>query len=215
MRGEGRRPGGGATRNEAHAQKLHSKRALLIHAHSATCTHTLPERLREREMNYREISSEVHSTSGVPQGSVLGPLLFLLYINSVTHLLFSLGTQIYADDILLYKPIASLKDFQLLQMDLLALSQWSDDFYLTFNPTKCKFMLVSRKWSNMTRPPPLLPCNHIISRVYQFTYICIIISSDLFWSEHIHNLCMKARKMLGLFYGTFYVDSSPASLLKL
>jgi hypothetical protein len=80
-----------------------------------------------------ETSSEVHAISGVPQGSVLGPLLFLIYINNVTNLSFSPGTQItlYADDILLYKPIGNFDDYHFVQMDLQALSQWSDDSYLS------------------------------------------------------------------------------------
>ena len=100
-------------------------------------------------------------------------------------------------------------------MDLQALSQWSVDTYLTFNPKKSKFMLVSRKRSNMSNPPPLVLCNHIISRVYQFNYLGVMITSDLTWSKHIHSLCTKARKMLGLLYRTFYTDSSSTSLLKL
>jgi ribonuclease P/MRP protein subunit RPP40 len=96
-------------------------------------------------------SSEVHAISGVPQGSVLGPLLFLIYINNVTSLLFSPGTQItlYAD-VLLYKPIGKFDDYHLIQMDLISM------VYLTFNPKKSKCMLVSRKRSNMSSPPP--PC---------------------------------------------------------
>ena len=52
-------------------------------------------------------------------------------------------------------------------------------------------------------------------RVYQFNYLGVTITSDLTWSKHIHSLCTKARKMLGLLYRTFYTDSSSTSLLKL
>ena len=69
------------------------------------------------------ISSDVHAISGVPQGSVLRPLLFLIYVNSVTDISFTNGTKIslYADDILLCKPIRTDHDFTNLQEDLDAL----------------------------------------------------------------------------------------------
>ena len=160
----------------------------------------------------------MYSASGVLQGLVLGPLLFLLYINNITSLPFSPGTKVilYANDILLYKPISGPSDdFELLQTDLHSLSFWSKDTNLPFNPKKSKFMLVSRKRINVTTPPPLVLCNHIISRVYQFTYLGILITFDLTWGEHTHAVCTKARKMLGLLYRTFYTDSSSSSLLRL
>ena len=160
----------------------------------------------------------MYSASSVLQGLVLGPLLFLLYINNVTSLPFSPGTKVilYADNILLYKPISGTSDdFELLQTDLHSLSFWSKDTNLPFNPKKSKFMLVSRKRINVTTPPPLVLCNHIISRVYQFTYLGVLITFDLTWGEHTHAVCTKARKMLGLLYRTFYTDSSSSSLLRL
>ena len=80
-------------------------------------------------------------------------------------------------------------------------------------------MLVSRKRSNMSSPPPPPPplCFVItLSLVSTSLPTSVLITSDLTsWSEHIHSLCMKERKMLGLLYRTFYTDSSSTSLLKL
>ena len=159
-------------------------------------------------------SSEVHAVSGVPQGSVLGPLLFLIYINSATDLSFSPETNItlYADDILLYKPIRNSDDYTLLQTDLDNLSDWAARSCLSFNPTKCKFMVVTRKRNPATPPVVTLGC-HTIARVYQYTYLGVTLSADLSWDKHIHVLCTKAKKMLGLLYRSFYPNSSASSLL--
>ena len=85
--------------------------------------------------------------SGVPQGSVLGPLLFLVYIDDVSDILLSDGStlNIYADDMMLYKPVKSIEDIHHLQMDIDRISGWVDCNNLTLNPNKCKTMVISRK----------------------------------------------------------------------
>ena len=91
--------------------------------------------------------------SGVPQGSVLGPLLFLIFINGIAELPLSPESKLvmYADDILLYRPIRRASDYQLLQQDVEALGEWANNNYLTFNPAKLKAMVFSRK----RRPVPV------------------------------------------------------------
>ena len=85
--------------------------------------------------------------SGVPRGSVLGPLLFLIYINDVTNIELSPGTllSLYADDMLLYKEINSLNDYTDLQTVINKISSWADANYLEFNTNKCKTMILTRK----------------------------------------------------------------------
>ena len=133
-----------------------------------------------------------------------------------TDLSFSPETNItlYADDILLYKPIRNSDDFTLLQTDLDNLSDWAARSCLSFNPTKCKFMVVTRKRNPAIPPVVTLGC-HTIARVYQYTYLGVTLSADLSWDKHIHVLCTKAKKMLGLLYRSFYPNSSASSLLKL
>ena len=77
--------------------------------------------------------------SGVLQGSVLGPLLFLVYIDDVPESLLSDGSvlNLYADDMLLYKPVRSLEDFRHLQSDIDHISDWVSCNHLTLNPNKC------------------------------------------------------------------------------
>ena len=85
--------------------------------------------------------------SGVPQVSILGPLLFLIYVNSITEVTISPLARciLYVDDVLLYCPINSQSDYAMLQNDINAISEWSDGHYLTLIAAKCKFMILSRK----------------------------------------------------------------------
>ena len=85
--------------------------------------------------------------SGVPQGSVRGPLLFLLYINDITklHLSDQSRLTLYADDMLLYKPITRNTSQVEIQQDISRLFQWSQENMISFNITKCKCMLLIKK----------------------------------------------------------------------
>jgi len=94
--------------------------------------------------------------SGVPQGSILCPLLFLIYINYVCLVPLSEGSMIsmYADDILLCKPIHHHHD---LQREIDAIHECMNACYLTLNPTKCKYLIASRR-----KQPHLPPTGRVV-----------------------------------------------------
>ena len=90
------------------------------------------------------VSSEAPVLSGVPQGSVLGPLLFEVYINDLPSCASSTA-RLFADDTLLYGEINSVDDTLALQRDLDALQQWEDSWQMSFNPSKCEVIHITNK----------------------------------------------------------------------
>ena len=89
-------------------------------------------------------SSPINVTSGVPQGSVLGPTLFLLYINDINNNVNS-TVRLFADDSLLYRPIWSQTDHEILQKDLEMLTSWANKWQMSFNVSKCKVLSITKK----------------------------------------------------------------------
>ena len=94
-----------------------------------------------------ETSQRAHVVSGVPQGSVLGPLLFIIYINDLAMCSYCPGSKLimYADDVLLYRTIFGIADFDALQADLDTINGWSVNNFLELDRSKCKYLIMSRK----------------------------------------------------------------------
>ena len=82
--------------------------------------------------------------SGVPQGSVLGPLLFLLFINDIDNDIQS-SLRLFADDTILYREIWSNDDHNIIHNDIHTLFKWSQTWKLDFNVSKCKVLTISNK----------------------------------------------------------------------
>ena len=82
-------------------------------------------------------SDPAQVTSGVLQGTVLGPLLFLLYVNDLPDNLKS-SIRLFADDALLYGVISNENDGDQLQEDLKQIEAWQNTWQMSFNPSKCK-----------------------------------------------------------------------------
>ncbi len=116
---------------------------------------------------------------------------------------------LYTDDMLLYRRIDSTKDFTVLQQDINTVNNCVKEIYLTFNSTKCKFMLISRKREYHHPVPNLLLDDVSLKRVDCFKYLGILLTADLRWSRHIETICNKARKLLGLLYCQFYEHTRP------
>ena len=100
---------------------------------------------RTQRVVVRGVSYEPSSvSSGVPQGTVLGPLVFLVYINDMP-LNVSSKIGLFADDACLYRSIKTEEDISILQNDLNALVSWENDWSMEFNPSKCNLLRITNK----------------------------------------------------------------------
>ena len=139
-----------------------------------------------------ESSSETKVLSGVPQGTVLGPLLFLVHINDLPDHVTS-SVRLFADDCLLYRQIKSENDQQELQKDLSNLETWADLWGMKFNAKKCYILTVTNKGKSKFYQLN----SYILKSVENNPYLGIIFDNKLKWSTHIDNLSKKASSSLG------------------
>ena len=145
-----------------------------------------------------EKSRQVDVGSGVPQGNVLGPLLFLCHINDLLDRVTS-HIRLFADDCLLYKAINTPADHQRLQQDLDNLQKWAQAWGMKFNAKKC-YVLSSRNKSSHFYTID----DHILQQVQNNPYLGITFSDDLKWKTHINNICKKANSSLGFLRRNLY-----------
>lgn len=143
------------------------------------------------------VSSEpIKVTSGVPQGSVIGPKLFLLYINDLPdHLTCSVS--LYADDTLLFQPVNSVNDSLSFQNNINLISSWSDKWLLDFNTNKCKIMVFNTT-SKLDVPTTYFLKGQKLEVIDNYSYLGVWISSSLNWSIHMENKINKAVSILGM-----------------
>ena len=139
-------------------------------------------------------SSICKVTSGVPQGSVLGPLLFLCYINDLPQRILS-TIKLYADDSLLYRIIHSDADVTILQKDIETLYHWASLWQMSFNPSKCEFLILTNKIHSVCSQYHMI--NAPIKQVTSTKSLGVTIDKHLHWNEHISKITSKANTVRG------------------
>ena len=147
-----------------------------------------------------EISAALPVTVGVPQGSILGPLLFLVYINNLPNAVENSEVTLYADDTVLY---CFSKDPRLLgdklNEDLLMVAYWLRENKLTLNLDKTKSMIIgsNRKLGNISTLA-LSIFDTDINTGSSFKYLGVVLSTNFTWTDHIEYISIKINKNLGL-----------------
>ena len=139
------------------------------------------------------VESEVAPvTSGVPQGTVLGPALFLVYINDLPDGLTS-TPRLFADDCLLYRTIDSQADADALQRDLVLLQQWEKTWDMEFAADKCKVLTITLKYKRNIKIKNYEIHNVVLERVDSADYLGVTLDSKLSFNPHIGKICKSAN----------------------
>ena len=141
-------------------------------------------------------STEQTMQCGIPQGSILGPLLFVIYINDLTTCIRKCKTSLYADDTCLYFAGDDPKSVtESLNSELLIIDKWLKINKLVLNVKKCEFLLIgSKKRLKNAVVPDVLIQNTPISRVTHCKYLGVIIDEHLDWIKHTDYLGKKIAK---------------------
>ena len=137
--------------------------------------------------------------SGVPQGSVLGPILFIIFVNDLPNILKTGSCSIFADDTKLQANANNIKGADMIQKDLDKLNDWCKEWKLIFNAEKCHVLHFGSRNHNF-----LYHINGtLISPVNEEKDLGVIISKDLKSEKHTIQCVKKANKMLGMIKRTF------------
>lgn len=150
---------------------------------------------REQYVTANDFSSNRSPvSSGVPQGSVLGPLLFLIYINDLPKSVAS-HIRLFADDCVLYSKITNPSDHVILQHDLHSIQAWCGHWLMTLNTDKCKLVSFHRRANPMSFNYSINGAS--ITSCTSYKYLGVHITSCLSWAEHINHITSNANKTLG------------------
>ena len=130
--------------------------------------------------------------SGVPQGSVLGPILFLIYINDLPdYIKHGSTTNLFADDSILYRSVNSQQDAAELQRDLDLLQVWERDWMMSFHPAKCQILHITKKRNYVTHKYTIH--GQTLDAVDSTKYLGVYIHRTLSWNNHVDTATRKAN----------------------
>jgi len=139
--------------------------------------------------------------SGIPQGSVLGPILFVIYINDLPAEVKSRAL-LFADDTKIYRLIKSIADSKQLQQDLDGVVEWSRKWLLAFNSSKCHVLSLG-EIENIVHAHYYNMDGVVLEHVFEEKDLGIIVDSQLTFDEHISQKVKKANAMAGLIRRSF------------
>ena len=139
------------------------------------------------------LSSGVNVVSGVPQGTVLGPILFVLYSADLPKVVRHSKLSLYADDTKVYKSIQNIADCKLLQADLNSIFNWANIWQMKLNPDKTKHLTIGSSLYKYTLN------GSEIDQVDSINDVGIIVQSDLKFGKHCSSVNKRSHFVINIF----------------
>ena len=145
-----------------------------------------------------ELSSWIEAISGIPQGSVLGPILFVVFINDMPEVVKN-SCKLFADDAKLYRSVKTEMDNASLQDDITSMVAWSEKWQLPFNESKCKCLHIGKE----TTASSYHMNSHLLENVTEEKDLGVIVDNKLKFHIHTSAAIKKANSILGLIKRSF------------
>ena len=146
------------------------------------------------------VNSQADILAGVLQGSVLGPLLFLVFINDLTKVVRHTQIRLFANDSCLFINVDNrdaTTAYMYVNVDLDAIGKWSDEWLVTFSVPKTKSMIISNKMDRNNHPQVSMH-NSVLEDVAHHRHLRLVLSNNLDWTNHIDEVYVKAMKRLDI-----------------
>ena len=161
---------------------------------------------RKQYVKINEVNSNLLPiNTGVPQGSILGPLLFIIYINDFARASSIFDFICYADDTTLFSTLNNLVNAQninpdiIINKELAQINEWLEINKLSLNVTKTKFMVFHTQHKHRAIKPPVPKINNTnIEKVEQFKFFGLTLDSNLNWKKHSDNITNKCSQIIGI-----------------
>ena len=180
-----------------HSRLLNKLQGYGIHGKAAEWVRQFLKDRRQRVVIKGTKSDWGKVTSGLPQGSVLGPILFVLFINDLPDDILS-SIVMFADDTKLWSKVNNTEDRAALQFDIDKLATWSNDWQLSFNADKCKSLHLGHNNHEYQYSMPSTVTRKPIEKTNLEKDLGVNIDAQLKFSKHIKIQVNKANKILGM-----------------
>lgn len=169
---------------------------------------------RKQFVQFNDIKSSSQTIKcGVPQGSILGPLFFILYINDLPNaspltqpLLFADDTSLFLSDNDIHKLISTLNT------ELSKVSDWMKANKLTVNTKKTTYILFRPRQKIIHLNIPLFFDNRQLTLEHNVKFLGVFINENLSWKQHINHISIKISKSIGIIYRSRYFLSQKSKL---